>query len=132
MNAKDEMMATLRHLALDRKALLMMQEDISRIEEDIKKEPPAVQREALEAERSRLMSSMKITRHHIERIERLLSLLTSEEQEVLEQMIVDPYPEVVFDLSEKMGFEPCSVYRLRARALDKLTRLRYGAGANYH
>ena len=50
----------------------------------------------------------------------------------LEQMIVDPYPEVVFDLSEKMGFEPCSVYRLRARALDKLTRLRYGAGANYN
>ena len=91
-----------------------------------------MQREALEAERSRLMSSMKITRHHIERIERLLSLLTSEEQEVLEQMIVDPYPEVVFDLSEKMGFEPCSVYRLRARALDKLTRLRYGAGANYN
>ena len=128
MKAKDEMMTTLRHLSLDRKAVIMMKEDISRIEEDIKKEPLAVQREALEAERSRLMSSMKITRHHIERIERLLSLLTSEEQEVLEQMIVDPYPEVVFDLSEKMGFEPCSVYRLRARALDKLTRLRYGAG----
>ena len=132
MKAKDEMMTTLRHLSPDRKAVIMMKEDISRIEEDIKKEPPAVQREALEAERSRLMSSMKITRHHIERIERLLSLLTSEEQEVLEQMIVDPYPEVVFDLSEKMGFEPCSVYRLRARALDKLTRLRYGAGANYN
>ena len=132
MKAKDEMMTTLRHLSLDRKAVIMMKEDISRIEEDIKKEPPAVQREALEAERSRLMSSMKITRHHIERIERLLSLLTSEEQEVLEQMIVDPYPEVVFDLSEKLGFEPCSVYRLRARALDKLTRLRYGAGANYN
>ena len=130
MKAKDEMMTTLRHLSLDRKAVIMMKEDISRIEEDIKKEPPAVQREALEAERSRLMSSMKITRHHIERIERLLSLLTAEEQEVLEQMIIDPYPEVVFDLSEKMGFEPCSVYRLRARALDKLTRLRYGAGAN--
>ena len=128
MKAKDEMMTTLRHLSLDRKAVIMMKEDISRIEEDIKKEPPAVQREALETERSRLMSSMKITKHHIERIERLLSLLSSEEQEVLECMIVDPYPEVVFDLSEKLGFEPCSVYRLRARALDKLTRLRYGAG----
>ena len=47
MKAKDEMMTTLRHLSLDRKAVIMMKEDISRIEEDIKKEPPAVQREAL-------------------------------------------------------------------------------------
>ena len=130
MNAKDEMMATLRHLALDRKALLMMQEDISRIEEAIKKEPPAVQREALEATHARLMSSMAVTKHHIDRIERLLSFLSSEEREVLERMIINPYPEVVFDLGEKLALEPASIYRLRARALEKLTRLRYGAGAN--
>ena len=129
MNAKDEMMATLRHLALDRKAVLMMREDISRIEDDIKKEPPAVQREALEETHARLMSSMVVTKHHIDRIERLLSLLSSEEQEVLEQMIINPYPEVVFDLGEELGLEPASIYRLRARALDKLTRLRYGVGA---
>lgn len=129
MNAKDEMMATLRHLALDRKAVLMMREDISRIEDDIKKEPPAVQREALEAEHEKLMSSLKLTEHHISRIERLLSLLSSEEREVLEKMIINPYPDVVFDLTEVLGLEPASIYRLRARALDKLTRLRYGAGA---
>ena len=40
MKAKDEMMTTLRHLSLDRKAVIMMKEDISRIEEDIKKSPP--------------------------------------------------------------------------------------------
>ena len=130
MKAKDEMMTTLRHLALDRKAVLMMQEDISRIEEDIKKEPPAVQREALEETHARLMSSMVVTKHHIDRIERLLSLLSSDERKVLEQMIINPYPEVVFDLGEEMGLEPASIYRIRARALDKLTRLRYGAGAN--
>ena len=45
-------------------------------------------------------------------------------------MIINPYPEVVFDLGEEMGLEPASIYRIRARALDKLTRLRYGAGAN--
>ena len=130
MKAKDEMMTTLRHLALDRKAVLMMQEDISRIEEDIKKEPPAVQREALEETHARLMSSMVVTKHHIDRIERLQSLLSSDERKVLEQMIINPYPEVVFDLGEEMGLEPASIYRIRARALDKLTRLRYGAGAN--
>ena len=130
MKAKDEMMTTLRHLALDRKAVLMMQEDISRIEEDIKKEPPAVQREALEETHARLMSSMVVTKHHIDRIERLLSLLSSDERKVLEQMIINPYQEVVFDLGEEIGLEPASIYRIRARALDKLTRLRYGAGAN--
>ena len=108
----------------------MMREDISRIEEDIKKEPPVIQREALEAERARLMVSLEVTRHYISRIERLLSLLSSEEQEVLERMIINPYPEVVFDLGEELALEPASIYRIRARALNKLTRLRYGAGAN--
>ena len=129
MKAKDEMMAILRHLALDRKAVLMMREDISRIEEDIKKEPPAIQREALEAERARLMVSLEVTRHYISRIERLLSLLSSEEQEVLERMIINPYPEVVFDLTTEMKCETTRIYRIRSRALDKLVRLRYGAGA---
>ena len=129
MNAKDEMMATLRHLALDRKAVLMMREDISRIEDDIKKEPPAVQREALEEERAKLMLSLRVTEHRIGRIERLLSLLSPEEQEVLERMIINPYPEVVFDLTTEMKCETTRIYRIRARALAKLTRLRYGAGA---
>lgn len=129
MKAKDEMMATLRHLALDRKAVCMMREDISAIEEDIKKEPPVMQREALETERTKLLASLEATEHHIGRLERLLSLLSTEEQEVVERMIIDPYPEVISDLSDEMGFEPCTIYRLRARAIDKLTRLRYGAGA---
>ena len=73
---------------------------------------------------------MAVTKHHIERIERLLSFLSSEEREVLERMIINPYPEVVFDLGEELALEPASIYRLRARALNKLTRLRYGAGAN--
>ena len=130
MKAKDEMIAILRHLALDRQAVTLMCEDISSIEEDIKKELPAMQREALEAERSHLMSCMEVTQHHNDRIERLLSLLSSEEQVVLENMIINPYPNVIFDLAEKLGYETCSIYRIRARALDKLTRLRYGAGAN--
>lgn len=130
MRARDEMMADLRHLTLDRTAVTLMREDISCIEEDIKKEPPAVQREALEETHARLLSSMVVTKHHIDRIERLLSLLSSDERKVLEQMIINPYPEVVFDLGEEMGLEPASIYRIRARALDKLTRLRYGAGAN--
>ena len=73
--------------------------------------------------------SLEVTQHYISRIERLLSLLSSEEQEVLERMIINPYPEVVFDLTTEMKCETTRIYRIRSRALDKLVRLRYGAGA---
>lgn len=129
MNAKDAMMADLRHLSLERTAVRLMREDISGIEEDIKKELPALQREALVKERERLLSSLATTERHIRRMERLLSLLSSEEREVLERTIIDPYPEVIFDLTAEMNCETTRIYRIRARALDRLIRLRYGAGA---
>ena len=44
-------------------------------------------------------------------------------------MIINPYPAVVFDLAEKLGYETSNIYRIRSRALNKLIRLRYGAGA---
>ena len=130
MKAKDEMIAELRHLRLDRTAVTLMREDISCIEKDIKKELPAFQREALERERARLESSMEVAEHHISRLERLLSYLSAEEQEVLDRMIINPYPAVVFDLAEKLGYETSNIYRIRSRALNKLIRLRYGAGTN--
>ena len=130
MKEKDEMMSALRNLALDRTAARLMREDIARIEEDIKKELPEVQREALEKERQKLLTCAVVTEHHIDRMDRLLSLLTPEEQKVLERMLINPYPEVVFDLADEMSYETCSIYRIRARALGKLIRLRYGAGAD--
>ena len=129
MKGKEEVLSILRNLSLDRTAVRLMQEDIARIEEDEKqKELPAVQREALEKERVRLVAGMTATVHHIERIERLLGLLSPEERKTLEFTLVDPRPEAVFDLAEEFGCETCSVYRIRARAIRKLVRLRYGAG----
>ena len=129
MKAKDEMMAALHNLAFDRAAVCLMHEDLACLDEDIKKELPAAKREALEKERTRLQSSLEATEHQISRMERLLSFLSQEEQEVLERMVINPYPEVVFDLASEFACESTRIYRLRARALDKLTRLRYGAGA---
>ena len=87
MKEKDEMLSALRNLGIDRTAVRMMQEDIASIEKDIKKELPAVQREALKKECAELQLSMIATEHHIIRIERLLSLLSPVEQEVLERTI---------------------------------------------
>ena len=129
MTGKDEILIALRNLSLDRKAVRLMQEDIARIEEDEKKkELPAVQREALEKERVRLESCMLATAHHIERIERLLAQLSEEEQKVLEYTLVDPRPEAVLDLAEEFRCETTRIYRIRACAVSKLVRLRFGAG----
>lgn len=131
MNAKEEFLRDLRNLSLDRKAVRLMQEDIARITEDEKqKELPALKREALEKERLSLHASMDATVHHIERIERLLSFLPEKEQRVLNETLVDPRPGAVPALAEEFNCELSSVYRLRARALHKLVRLRYGAGEN--
>ena len=129
MKEKDEMLSALRNLGIDRTAVRMMQEDIANIEKDIKKELPAVQREALKKERAMLQLSMNAAEHRISRIERLLSLLSPVEQEVLERTIVNSYPEVVFDLATEMECDSSRIYRIRARAINKMVHLRYGAGA---
>lgn len=129
MTERDEIFKTLRSLSLDRTAVQLMQEDIAHIEEDEKqKELPTLQREALKKERLKLRSCMVATSNHISRIERLLSQLTPEEQKVLEFTLVDPRPGAVFDLADEFHCETTRIYRIRARALRKLVRLRYGAG----
>ena len=128
MKEKDQMLVTLRTLALDRTAVAIMREDLIRIDEDMKKELPDMQREALEKERIQLQACLTVTEHRIERVERILSLLLPDEREVLERMIINPYPEVVFDLAQELCCETSRIYRIRARALSKLIRLRYGAG----
>ena len=42
---------------------------------------------------------------------------------------INPCPEAVFDLAREYNCETTRIYRIRARALYKLARLRYGAGA---
>ena len=129
MTEKDEIFRELRNLSLDRTAVLLMREDIARIEEDEKqKELPAPQREALRKERMKLRSCLTATSNHISRVERLLAELTPEERKVLEYTLVNPRPRAVFDLAEELHCETSRVYRVRARALSKLVRLRYGAG----
>ena len=44
-------------------------------------------------------------------------------------MLVHPYKKCTLDLMEELHCEMSSVYRLRARAIEKLLHLRYGAGA---
>lgn len=63
------------------------------------------------------------------RLERLLGMLTPEEQLVLDCMLINPYKRCTLDLMEELHCEMSSVYRLHARAIEKLLHLRYRAGA---
>ena len=76
----------------------------------------------------KLEACLTATANHISRIERLLALLTAEERKVLEETLVNPHPEAVFDLAEEFGCDASRVYRIRARGIRKLVRLRFGAG----
>jgi hypothetical protein len=125
---REAILSTLRNLALDRAAVAMMREDIARVEEDAKrKELPAVQREALKKESVKLQSRLVATVNHIRSVERLLELLSPEEQKVIDRTLINPTVNAVFDLVEELHCETASVYRIRARAISKLVRLRYGA-----
>ena len=130
MTAQEELLRDLHNLRLDREAVRLMREDIARIAEDeTKKGLPADQRKALKNERMKLEASLGATVSHIGRIERLLALLSPEEQLILECMLISPRPQAVFDAAAELCCETSQVYRIRARALRKLLRLRYGAGA---
>ena len=130
MTKREAIIRELRNLPLDRAAVRQMRADIAGIAEDEKqKELPEQKREALERERLQLMSCMIATTNHISRIENLLAQLTPEEQLILDRMIVKHCVGVAFDLAEELHCETSRIYRIRARALSRLIRLRYGAGA---
>ena len=129
MKERDEILSMLRNLALDRSAVDLMREEIARLEENEKhNEPPVAQREALKKESVKLQSCLVVTVSHIRSVERLLGLLSAEEQKVLDWTLIHPRPEAVFDLAEELHCETASIYRIRSRAISKLVRLRYGAG----
>ena len=74
--------------------------------------------------------SLKLTVNHVARLERLLGMLTPEEQLVLDSMLINSYKKCTLDLMAELHCEMSSVYRLRATAIEKLLRLRYGACAS--
>ena len=84
---------------------------------------------SLQEEHRHQTESLKLTVNHVARLERLLGMLTPEEQLVIDYMLVHPFKKCTLDLMEELHCEMSSVYRLRARAIEKLLHLRYGAGA---
>lgn len=124
-NAKS-IMPLLHNLKLDRQAVQFLHDELSRIA-DMKKGLPANRQKALEDEVRDLKFRLMLTVNHVGRIERLLQCLDEEEQLVIDKMCVHPSPNATFDLMEQLHCERTRIYKLRNRAVTKLTRLYFGA-----
>ena len=130
MSNRDRLLSDLRNLQYDRQAIQLLHDDLARISNDLKDDVLSPSELAsLREEHKCLTESLKLTVNHVARLERLLGFLSPEEQLVLDRMLVHPYKRCTLDLMEELHCEMSSVYRLRARAIEKLLHLRYGAGA---
>ena len=130
MNVKEQILSDLRNLPLDRAAAAMMREDLASVESTLhNKELPAERREALLREKERIQACLTATEAQTGRMEYQLSLLTPEEQLVLQKMVIAPSRAACLALTDELHCEASSVYRIRARAVAKLIRLRCGVGA---
>ena len=63
------------------------------------------------------MAALKLTVNHVSSLERLLGMLSPEEQIVIDRMLVNPYKNCMLDLMESLHLEKSQVYNIRARAI---------------
>ena len=135
MTNQDRLLSDLRNLKYDRLAVQLMHDEIARLTDDIDGHKESHHSDinsdinSLREERDRLMESLKLTVNHVARLERLLGFLTPEEQLIIDRMLINPYKNCTLDLMETLHLEKSQIYNLRARAVKKLLRLRYSAGA---
>ena len=135
MTNQDRLLSELRNLKYDRLAVQLMHDEIARLTDDIDGHKDSHHSDinsdinSLREERDRLMESLKLTVNHVARMERLLGFLTPEEQLIIYRMLINPYKNCTLDLMETLHLEKSQIYNLRARAVKKLLRLRYGACA---
>ncbi len=125
---REELLADLRNLDLDRRAVCLMEADLEQFAEDRKQKGlSAGQQRDLEEKCEQLETALRLTRNHIGRMERLLQQLDREEQRIVELMLIRPYSGCAFDLQDELKMEKSCLYRHRADAISRLLRLRYGA-----
>ena len=135
MTNQERLLSDLRNLKYDRVAVQLMHDEIARLTDDIDGHKDSHHSDinsdinSLREERDRLMEVLKLTVNHIARLERLLGFLTPEEQLIIDRMLINPYKNCTLDLMETLHLEKSQIYNLRAGAMKKLLRLRYGAGA---
>ena len=114
MNNKDRLLSDLRNLQCDRLSVQIMHDDIARISADLECVAQSTATElsahpanpdvvSLQEERSRLLTALQLTVNHVSRLERLLQMLSPEEQLVINCMLINPYKKCTMDLMAELA-----------------------------
>ena len=88
---------------------------------DAARENPRVSRDV-----DALSRSMELAQQQCDAIDCGMACLTDEEQWVLQRFFIDREPGCADLLCEELGCEQAQVYRVRERALQKITTAMYG------
>lgn len=72
-------------------------------------------------------ADLKLNRLRVADLERLLSQLDDDERRVLDRTVINKEKYAVESLQEELDCESAQIYRIKNRALMKLTQLRHGA-----
>lgn len=128
---RQQLLSDLHNLELDRMAVQYLHDDLTQISEDRKQKGLSDQQKRdLDEKRVRMLSALRITVNHINRLERLLLQLSPEEQRIVDRMLIHPYVGCAFDLQDELHYGKTQLYAYRAATINKLLRLRYGASWN--
>lgn len=77
-------------------------------------------------ETERLQENIKRAKKLVSLIDRGLASLTDEERCILEKFYMSGTPRTVTAISDELGYESRSIYRIREKALEKFTLAMYG------
>ena len=89
-------------------------------------EQRAGEKPAAAAELQRLSRGLELAQQQCSAVDSGMACLTEDEQWVLHRFFIEPEPGCAGILCEELGCEQAQVYRVRQRALQKLTVALYG------
>lgn len=78
------------------------------------------------AKKDQKLAELDMNKRFIADMERLLEQLPDDERRVIERMIVNNDKYAAADLSDELGYESAQIYRIRNKALMRLSVLRHG------
>lgn len=117
---KKQTVEDLKRYRLLRASLKTLPGRVRLLEESVHDRPAAAQ------EVEKLARGMELARRQCDAIDCGLACLSEDEQRVLTRFFIDREPGCAGILCEELGCEQAQVYRVRERALQKMTLAMYG------
>ena len=73
------------------------------------------------------LAELAYNRKRVADLERLIEQLPDDERRVIERMVINKEKYALDSLTEELGYEQAQIYRIKARAMRTMAKLRHGA-----